>query len=68
MVLSALGKRTIEVKEDDLQHESNDELCNLGDKGEDSFDICIDTPPVSTRNSIKRQHLSEKFQTQGNPS
>ena len=56
------------MKEDDLQHESNDELCNLGDKGEDSFDICIDTPPVSTRNSIKRQHLSEKFQTQGNPS
>ena len=59
-ILSALGKRTIEVEEDDLQEESNDELCNLDGEWEDSFDTCIDTPPVSTRNSIKRQHLSEK--------
>ena len=59
-ILSALGKRTIEVEKGDLQEESTDELCNLHNEWEYSFDTCIDTPPVSTANSIKRQHLSEK--------
>ena len=39
-ILSTLGKRTTDVEEDDLQEESNDELCNLDEDWEDSFMNC----------------------------
>ena len=65
-LLSVLGKRTIEVEEHNLQEESNDELCNLDDKWEDSFDTSCEHKAYNQNTAVSRKKPQHK-KTQPKP-